>query len=257
MAHTYRDIVYAILDETKTLSDDALLEVEHVIHICHKYRGLLFTQKYKGKKVEIPFAYYQRLNVYFDTNYSDGSIYQSFKQLPNILDTTNLWQYTFVHNDGMRTNNLNFINPQRFKNVGYSKWLRNQVYITIDLDNYMYAKSPGSNIDNATALVGEADVTTSEIKHTLISEDGLNQLAGEALGDSYVYYDTILDNPIEGYRFNGDNTLDPLDFIFPCEESLIQPIIDLCIKEIAAINGIPRDAINNATDDLSLPKQQN
>ena len=58
-------------------------------------------------------------------------------------------------------------------------------------------------------------------------------------------------------NYKDDNTLDPLDFIFPCEESLIQPIIDLCIKEIAAINGIPRDAVNNATDDLSLPKQQN
>lgn len=255
MAHTYRDIVYAIFDECKVISDDALLEVEHVIHICHKYRGLLFTQKYKGKKVEIPFAYYQRLNVYFDTSYSDGSTYQSFKRIPNILDITNLWQYTFVHNDGMRSENLNLINPQRFKNVRYNKWLRNQVYITIDLDNYMYAKSPGSNIDNATPLVGEADITTSELKHTLMSEDGLNQLAGEGLGDSCVYYDTILDNPIEGYRFNGDNTLDPLDFIFPCEESLIQPIIDLCIKEIAAISGIPRDAVNNATDDLSLPKQ--
>ena len=75
--------------------------------------------------------------------------------------------------------------------------------------------------------------------------------------DAYVYYDTILDNPIEGYRFNNDNTLDPLDFIFPCEESLIQPIIDLCIKEIGIINGIPRDITNNATDDSSIPKQQN
>ena len=257
MARTYRDMVFIIMDEAHILSDDTTFENEHFIFLINKYRSLLFTQKYKGKKVEIPFAYYQRLNVYFDTNYSDGSVYQSFKQIPNILDTTNLWQYTFVHNDGMRSSNLNFINPQRFKNVGYNKWLRNQVYLTIDLDNYMYAKSPGSNLDNTTVLVGEANVDTSEINYALISEDGLNQLAGDNLIDAYVYYDTILDNPIEGYRFNGDNALDPLDFIFPCEESLIQPIIDLCIKEIAAINGIPRDAVNNATDDLSLPKQQN
>lgn len=257
MAKTYREIVFIIQDEIKILSDDSIFEPEHFVFLANKYRALLFNQKYKGKKVEIPFSYYQRLNVYFDTNYSDGSIYQSFKQLPNILDTTNLWQYTFVHNDGMRSNNLNFINPQRFKNVGYNKWLKNQVYITIDLDNYMYAKSPGSNLDNATPLVGEADVSTSEINYTLISEDGLNQLVGDNLIDAYVYYDTILDNPIEGYRFNDDNTLDVLDFIFPCEESLIQPIIDLCIKEIGVINGIPMDSTNNATDDSSLPKQQN
>jgi len=254
---SYRELVFSVLDSVKIFSDDSVWETDYIASVLNKYRGLLFTQKYKGKKVEIPFAYYQRLNVYFDTTYGDGQIYQSVKQLPNILDTTNLWQYTFVSNDGMRSDNLNFINPQRFKNVGYNKWLRSQVCITIDLDNHMYAKSPGSNISNAVQFVGEPDVITSETKYTLISETGLNQLAAENLVDSYVYYDTILDNPIEGYRFNDDNTLDVLDFIFPCEESLIQPIIDLCIKEIAAINGIPRDAANNASDDLSLPKQQN
>lgn len=254
--NTYRELVYILMDEVKIFSDDSVWEIEHFIKIINKYRSLLFTQKYKGKKVEIPFAYYQRLNVYFDTTYNSGEIYQSVKQLPNILDITNLWQYTFVSNDGMRSENLNFINPQRFKNVGYNKWLKNQVYVTIDLDNRMYAKSPGSNISNAVELVGEPDIVTSETNYALISENGLNQLAGENLRDSYVYYDTILDNPIEGYRFNDDETLDVLDFTFPCEESLIQPIIDLCLKEISAINGIPRDAVNNATDDSSLPKQQ-
>ena len=180
--------------------------------------------------------------------------YKSIKQLPNILDTTNLWQYTFVHNDGMRTENLNFINPQKFKVVGYNKWLKGQVYITIDLDNYMYAKIPAISSGNSINLISEYETGT------LISEDGLNQLVAEDSGDlvdSYVYYDTILDNPIEGYRFNDNNELDVLDFIFPCEESLIQPIIDLCVKEIAAINGITRDVTNNATEDISIPKQQN
>ena len=212
---------------------------------------LLFTQKYKGKKVEIPSAYYQRLNVYFDISYNDGLTYKSIKQLPNILDITNLWQYTFVHNDGMRTENLNFINPQKFKVVGYNKWLRGQVYITIDLDNYMYAKIPAISSGNSINLISESETGT------LISEDGLNQLVAENLVDSYVYYDTILDNPIEGYRFNDNDELDVLDFTFPCEESLIQPIIDLCVKEIAAINGITRDVTNNATEDISIPKQQN
>jgi hypothetical protein len=53
MAHTYRDIVYAILDETKTLSDDALLEVEHVIHICHKYRGMSGTDLRRSRELEL------------------------------------------------------------------------------------------------------------------------------------------------------------------------------------------------------------
>lgn len=71
-----------------------------------------------------------------------------------------------------------------------------------------------------------------------------------------ILYDTILDNPIDADRFNDVNTLDVLDLEFPCEESLIQPIIDLCLKEIGVINNIPRDVNNNASDDSSLPRQQ-
>lgn len=71
-----------------------------------------------------------------------------------------------------------------------------------------------------------------------------------------ILYDTILDNPIDADRFNDTNTLDVLDLEFPCEESLIQPIIDLCLKEIGVINNITRDTTNNASDDASLPKQQ-
>ena len=145
--------MFSVLDSVKIFSDDSVWETDHIVSILTKYRSLLFTQKYKGKKVEIPFAYYQRLNVYFDTSYNGGLTYKSIKQLPNILDITNLWQYTFVHNDGMRTENLNFINPQKFKVVGYNKWLKGQVYITIDLDNYMYAKIPAISSGNNINLI--------------------------------------------------------------------------------------------------------
>ena len=220
MAHTYREIVYAILDETKTISDDTLLENEHLIYIANKHRALLFNQKYKGKKVEIPFAWYQRLNVAFTTKITGTNVYKSTKEIPQILDITDLWKYTFVSEGGMITNSMNFINPFKFKFTGFNKWIASQKYVTIDLDNYMYIK--------------KSAVATSQT----------------------LYYDTILDNPIDADRFNDTNTLDVLDLEFPCEESLIQPIIDLCLKEISAINGIPRDATNNASDDASLPKQQ-
>jgi len=119
----------------------------------------------------------------------------------------------------------------------------------------MYAKNLGINSNNSIPLIGETNTTTPELEYSLISEDILYQLVSDGFSDSCIYYYTILDNPIDGYKFNDNDTLDVLDFTFPCEESLIQPIIDLCVKEIAAINGIHRDVTNNATDDISLPKQ--
>ena len=486
MAKTYREIVYIIQDEMKILSDDSIFETDHFVFLANKYRALLFNQKYKGKKVEIPFAWYQRLNVNFTYPSIGSNIYKSTKQIPPVLDTTNLWQYTFISTSGANTPNLNFINPQRFKTCGYNKWTNNELHGTIDLDNYMYLKSKNnkyidisqSNIstpftganttlhprwddsgnaaiygtdrfgfgalpsgrraynrfigfgddcsfivnseyntiseyyfnitsyysttsisyidkaiglpiravrsttteeqllpdglidstytdyngnvyqctkiglqvwitsnlkvthyvdgtliptnlshatwaydtDGACAVYGKNDgafVPTDELDteskmvaaygrlynwyavdnaHGLIdTTDGwhiptdaeFTQLTDyliatysyitiDNVGDvlksvrqvnspystsinqttGSILYDTILDNPIDADRFNDINTLDVLDLEFPCEESLIQPIIDLCLKEISAINGIPRDATNNASDDSSLPKQQ-
>ena len=219
MAKTYREIIYIIQDEMRILSDDSIFETDHFVFLANKYRALLFNQKYKGKKIEIPFAWYQRLNVAFTTKITGTNVYKSTKKIPQILDITDLWKYTFVSEGGMITNSMNFINPFKFKFTGFNKWIASQKYVTIDLDNYMYIK--------------KSAVTTTQI----------------------LYYDTILDNPIDADRFNDTNTLDVLDLEFPCEESLIQPIIDLCLKEIGVINNITRDTTNNASDDASLPKQ--
>jgi len=248
----FRNLVYSVLDELKILGDDTVWENEHVISIILKYRALLFNQKYKGKKIEIPPAWYQRLSVKFDVNYRRGDYYKSLKEIPTLIDTANIWQYTFVHADGIHTYDFNFINPQRFKNVGKSKWLKNEVYITIDLNRYMYVKSPLEDITKNQFIANENNSNPS----LFISEDGLNLLLQELLSDGYVMYDTILDNPIEGYRFNDDNRLDVLDFEFPCEESLIQPILELSIKELGMMNQLPRDTQNNATDESGLATQR-
>ena len=170
--------------------------------------------------MEIPSSYYQRLNILFSPAISGTKIYKSSKQLPNILDITNIWQYTFVSKDGIVSDNINFVNPSKFKMSGHNKWLINQTYATIDIDKYMYLK--------------KSDVTTTYV----------------------VVYDTILDNPITADSFSGTNTLDVLDLEFPCEESLIQPIVDQCIKELGTLNQTISDNSNDASDDAQLQQQK-
>lgn len=130
--------------------------------------------------------------------------------------------------------------------IGTQVWLQQNLavkhYQNGDLIESVFSTTEGavSAYDNDEANV--YDIVTATQVYPVINGD--------------ILYDTILDNPIDADRFNGINTLDILDLEFPCEESLIQPIIDLCLKEISAINGISRDATNNASDDASLPKQQ-
>ena len=114
-------MIYIVLDELKIYSDDSVWENEHIIFLLNKYRALLFKQRYSDKKREIPFAYYQRLNIQFDPQYYYGEIFKSTKRLPNLIDMTNQWMYSFLHSNGMKSFNLNMINPQRFKYIGYNK----------------------------------------------------------------------------------------------------------------------------------------
>jgi len=92
----YRELVYSILDELKIFSDDSVWETDQMVSLLNKYRALLFNQKYKGKKVEIPFAWYQRLGVSINYSTDEIGVYQSNAKIPNVLDIGNIWQYTFV-----------------------------------------------------------------------------------------------------------------------------------------------------------------
>lgn len=252
--HNYREAVYLVLDSLKIFSDDSVWEDSHIVAQLNKFRALLFKQRYLDRKREIPTAFYQRLNVSFDTVYYRGDIYKSTKEIPSSIDNGILHTYTYVSPNGISSMNFNFVNPQRFKVVGYNKWLKNEVYITVDLDNYMYIKSPLGDASNAIPIAGDSSDGTTSL---LTDETADYQLVLESLADSYVLFDTILDNPIDADRFNGVNTLDVLDLDFPCDEALFQTIVELTIKEIATLNGIPRDLDNNANDDTSLINKQN
>lgn len=118
---TYREIVFAITDSLKIFSDDSVWETDHLIYFANKYRALLVKQRYLDRKKEIPTAFYQRLNVIFDTEYYRGDIYKSSKQIPNAIDNGLLHSYTYLSPNGISSMNFNFINPQRFKVVGYNK----------------------------------------------------------------------------------------------------------------------------------------
>lgn len=213
---TYRDVVYLILDSLKDITDDGYWEADHIVAQINKYRSLLFKQRYLDRKKEIPNVFYQRLTVGFEVN---ESFCVSTKKIPGSIDNGIINTYTYLQTPEIGGNQINIVTPQRFKTLGYNKWLNSIVYGTIDYDGYMYLKRFSSP-------------NTLEIESAI--------------------YDTILDNPIDADRFNDTNTLDILDIEFPCDDSLMQSIIELVISEIAKLNGLPKDMLNNANDDVSI-----
>jgi hypothetical protein len=53
-----------------------------------------------------------------------------------------------------------------------------------------------------------------------------------------------------------DAICDVLDNVFPLEEGLIQPLIQLIIQDLSKYVAIPEDTLNNSTDDKAPDTQE-
>ena len=58
---SYRELVYAVLDELKLSVDDSYFTEDHCIFLLNKYRGMILKQQYKDVKKEIPESNFQTL----------------------------------------------------------------------------------------------------------------------------------------------------------------------------------------------------
>lgn len=223
---TYRECVYMVFDELKLDSDDSRIEVEHIIFLLNKYRAILTKQRYGGTKRDVPLEYYQiwelgQLDL--PTNNTDVRRTFSFKKpvppilnLHGVLLETSISYYTSdtQSTDYVEDNiDVNFINPDRFKYLGYNKWLSSQPYATIGYDHKLYISS---------------------------TADFLNGKSFRIQG--------VFENPTDFQ----DTTDGKLDMYFPVEQALVQPIIDLIVKELGNVLYLPKDGENNSSDDLSI-----
>lgn len=240
--NTYRECVYMIFDELKLDSDDSRIEVEHIIFLLNKYRAILAKQRYGGTKRDVPLEYYQIWDLgYLDLPVNNTDVRRTFsfnKPVPSILNLHGILLETsisyntapieeeciidgtpvFIYNqlsDFVENNiDVNFINPDRFKYLGYNKWLTSQPYATIGYDHKLYISS---------------------------TADFLNGKRFRIQG--------IFENPTDFQ----ESTDGKLDMYFPVEQALVQPIIDLIVKELGNVLYLPKDGENNSSDDISIP----
>lgn len=216
---TYREVVFMIMDSLKLLSDDSNWEIDHIVDKVNRYRSMLFKQRYIDKKKEIPTAFYQKLNIGFNTVKSNGS-FKSLKIIPNSVDGGLLNTYSYINPNISTGQKISMVNQDKFTVVGFNKWTGMFVYVTIGADGYMYQKS--------TALA---------VPHTF-------------------EYFTVLENPLDKIEFNNESVNDILDEKFPSDETMTQAIIDLVVNEMSKLMAIPVDLENNGRDDITYQQKQ-
>ena len=222
---TYREIVYIILDEIKSVSDDAFFTEDHIIFLIGKLRTFLIKQRYSDIKKQIPESNYQTICLDLievpaisGEPCEGGSYLRSKEKIPFLMKIGNPKVYPVDYYQG----EITYVSRERMRYVGYNKYLKNIIYASIGPDNYLYFKS-----FNPQYLYLE------KARMTGIFEDP--QAASE------------LQCPDE----NGDTVCDVLDRTFPIEDALIPPMIELVVKELLGAEYRPADETNDAKDNLS------
>lgn len=218
---TWRELVYMVLDLLKIHSDDSKFTEDHVMYLLSKYRAFILkqlgTNKNNSITNELAKSNYQsytvELSEYTSTvEHSNNKwLYlKSNSKIPDILNIGQISIYPSNYFDG----DITYISRERFRFVGYNRFLSNIIYATIGPDNYVYLK-----------CVNENNVINS------------------------IEVNAIFENPKEAE--GKDSYEDMLDDTFPTEEALIPSILELVLKDLT--NGLykPSDDINDAADALS------
>lgn len=213
-----------VLDELKLSSDDAQFTEDHVIFLAGKLRTFLLKQRYSDIKKQIPESNYQticldliQVPAISGEPCEGGTYLRSKEKIPFLMQIGTPRVYPLDYYQG----EITYVSRDRMRYVGYNKFLQNIIYCSIGPDNYLYFKS-----SNPQFLYLE------QVKFTGIFQDSL-QASELQCPDS-----------------DGETVCDPVDRVFPIEDALVPPLIELVVKELAGPVYKPDDEENNAKDDL-------
>ena len=221
----YKDIVYMVLDEIKSTSDDAFFTEEHVLLLVNNYRNFILKQRYSDIKKPIPESNYQTICLNLiqvpaiaGVPCGGGTFLRSKEKVPFMMKIGTPKVYPINYYLG----EITYVSRERMRYVGYNKYLQNIIYASLGPDNYLYLQS-----SNPQYLYLE------KIRLTGIFEniESVSDLLCDDSGDSI--------------------NCDIMDKTFPIEDALVPPIIELVVKELLGAEYIKKDEENNAKDDMA------
>ena len=212
-----------VLDELKLLSDDSQITEDHVIFLLSKYRSLILRKTYSDIRNQVPLDNYQTICLdliqvpAISGEPCEGGIYlRSKEKVPILMNIGAPRVYPIDYYQG----EITYISRERMRYVGFNKYLQNIIYCSIGPDNYLYFKS-----SNPQYLYLE------KVKFTGIFMDSKS----------------VSELSCEG----SEEICDIMDKDFPIEDSLVQVIIELVVKELSGSIYRPDDEKNDAKDNLT------
>lgn len=218
---TFGQVAHAIQDFSKTISDDSIINIDHIIFLMSKYRNYILSNPTKT----LTEADYQTICVDVEPG-DDGDICGS---VPYLVSKTAV--PTVMARGGVTVAppagflqgfKFQYVNYQKFQFVGFNKWLYGFIYVTIGPGGRLYIKSHNRGFMHMEKVQLSALFNDIEQAAELECDNCCNTQA-----------------------------CDIEDREFPLDAGYLPLLMKYVTQEITAAAWQPRDDENNASDDLS------
>lgn len=226
---TLRQIIYMVLDELKSSSDDAYYTEEHITFLVGKFRTFLLKQRYGTDiKKSVPESNYQTICLPIEEVSLDEGICYTGPRLVSSVEIPSMMKIgtrRLFPMDDFTSIHFTIVSRDRFNFIGVNSWMKNFIYATKGPDSRLYLKS-----GNPQYLYLE------KVRLNAVFED----------------FEKASELECANLDENGECKIkDILDREFPMEDALVSPLIELIVKELAPALYRPEDSVNNAKDDLA------
>lgn len=221
---TYRELVYMVLDEIKQIADDSFITEDHVIFLANYYRQFLLEQKrskdasfiYSNDNYQVLCLDLEQVEAIPDMDYCNDTYLRTIQRIPDTINGSTLKAYPY---DYFYAKNIAIVSRDRFKFVGYNKYMANIIYGTLGIDGHLYLKSinPQFLYMKKLRVAGVFNDATEAAKYVCDPEG---------------------------------NACDILDQKFPFEGSLVTSLIEFLVKELTGVVWRQQDKTNDSTDSI-------
>lgn len=216
---TYREVVYLVSDEMKNVSDDSIVNIDHIAFVVDKHRASVLKQLYSSIKKDSPQSNYQTICVKMQPEEGDICECPYLKSVHKIPFAMQTGPVT-IGNNGVTNNRITFVDRNRFAYAGTGRYSANMAYASYS-NGYLLLKSKNEDFLNI-----------EEVQLTGMFEDGL--AAAKLACDK-----------------SDAEKCDPLDSRFPLEDNLIPMVVEMSLRELLGMMYRPADQQNNANDDIA------
>lgn len=224
---TRREIVYDILDEIKSVNTDSYITEEHVLYLMKIYRVYLIELKKKQDKLfKLDDSYTQEICL--DLEYTEaipnmgceaGYYLKSIQAVPSMMEKESARVYPY---DYFSNVNIALVTKDRFKFVGYNKYMQSIIYATLGQDDHLYLKSTNPQYQYMNKL---------RLSGTFEDPDKADELSCDSN--------------------NNEDCVDILDKDFPLSAELVPQMTEMIVKELYSALVRPADRENNDADDIA------